>query len=196
MKKYIEIGEFADDKIRCRDMLPELFTRLGYKTGVEVGVQRGYFSRHILANWAGNLTCVDPWKHFDGGEYVDIANLSQLEQDAIYSEAVDRLHIFNPRVSIVRETSLDAASMLKAYGDKVDFVYIDALHTYEGCKSDIEAWVDLINPGGMLCGHDYLNGNLPCGIFGVKRAVDEFAASRGLKVTTTIEQFPSWMIRV
>ena len=38
----------------------------------------------------------------------------------------------------------------------------------------------------VLAGHDYLDGVLPEGIFGVKRAVDEFAAETGLAVVEEI----------
>jgi len=38
--------------------------------GVEVGVQRGLFSEHLLRYWQGSvLHCVDPWLHFDPSEY-------------------------------------------------------------------------------------------------------------------------------
>ena len=41
-----------------------------------------------------------------------------------------------------------------------DMVFIDGDHSYEGCKGDIEAWVPVIKPGGILAVHDYLKGDL------------------------------------
>lgn len=42
------------------------------------------------------------------------------------------------------------------WGSKlVDMVFIDADHSYEGCKGDIEAWLPNIKPGGILAVHDY-----------------------------------------
>lgn len=34
------------------------------------------------------------------------------------------------------------------------FVFIDADHTYEGCKADVEAWSRLVEVGGVLAFHD------------------------------------------
>lgn len=49
----------------------------------------------------------------------------------------------------------------------VDLVFIDADHTYEAVKEDIELWKPHVRPGGLLCGHDYR-------LFeGVTQAVDE-----------------------
>ncbi len=56
-------------------------------------------------------------------------------------------------------------------------VYIDADHSYEWVKRDIEAWWPLIPSGGILAGHDYGNEN-----FGVKQAVDEFTIGKQLKL--------------
>ena len=64
--------------------------------------------------------------------------------------------------------------------DGLDFVFIDADHSYDGCHADIEAWASKVRPGGLLCGHDYDNVDFPQ--WGVKRAVDEFVAANGLEL--------------
>lgn len=51
---------------------------------------------------------------------------------------------------------------------QADLVFIDADHTYEGCRDDIRLWTPHVRPGGILCGHDY-GDQFP----GVKKAVDE-----------------------
>ena len=72
----------------------------------------------------------------------------------------------------MRELSVDAAK--KAAGGSPDFVFIDACHSYEGCKSDLEAWFPKLKRGGLLSGRDYFRSDYPRA--GVKRALDEFAA--------------------
>lgn len=37
----------------------------------------------------------------------------------------------------------------------VDMVYVDADHTFEGCRDDIQAWDLRLIPGGFMAGHDY-----------------------------------------
>jgi hypothetical protein len=49
-----------------------------------------------------------------------------------------------------------------------DFVFIDAGHSYEAVRQDIELWADKVRPGGWLGGHDY-HPKFP----GVIRAVNE-----------------------
>ena len=51
----------------------------------------------------------------------------------------------------------------------VDFVFIDAEHTYEGVRDDIIAWSPKVRPGGIIAGHDYTPERFP----GVVAAVDE-----------------------
>ena len=47
-------------------------------------------------------------------------------------------------------------------------VFIDADHAYEAVKNDIKVWWSLVQPDGILAGHDY-NNKCP----GVNQAVDE-----------------------
>jgi len=54
---------------------------------------------------------------------------------------------------------------------ELDFVFIDAEHSYEAVRADISAWWPKLRPGGMLIGHDYNPERFP----GVCRAADEFA---------------------
>jgi hypothetical protein len=53
----------------------------------------------------------------------------------------------------------------------LDFVFINADHSYEGCAADIHAWLPKVKAGGWIGGHDYDNTDYPG--FGVKRAVDQ-----------------------
>jgi hypothetical protein len=54
-----------------------------------------------------------------------------------------------------------------------------------------------VKPGGIFAGHDYLNGEIPQGLFGVKSAVDEFVATMELPLHVTGKDgFPSWIIEV
>ena len=56
-------------------------------------------------------------------------------------------------ISHIKKPSDEAIFNLKDI--KVDFVYIDGLHTYEQVKKDIVNYLPLINKGGFIGGHDY-----------------------------------------
>lgn len=56
-----------------------------------------------------------------------------------------------------------------------DFIFIDAGHSYEAVRADIDAWKSKVCDGGWFGGHDY-HPHHP----GVMRAVDEVFPSRKL----------------
>ena len=134
-----------------------------YTCFVEVGVYTGascaFLAKQLLARGAKfELSAVDLWDETSQG-YPPMAN--------VYNEFVDRLHregLFE-HVRILRTESVKAAAHFQ--DASLDFVFIDADHSYEHVKADIEAWKPKMKVGGMLSGHDY---GEPCG---VKQAVDE-----------------------
>lgn len=75
----------------------------------------------------------------------------------------------------IKSVSWDAAMLFP--DQSVDFVFIDADHSYESVKKDIDAWLPKIRKNGIISGHDYGNGNPS----GVKKAVDEKVSSFQLK---------------
>ncbi len=181
-----------------RNQLPELLNRRGLAdTGVEVGVKMGVFSDVILRRWHGRtLISVDPWIEAPRDEYEDVSNVGQAKHERFYEEALKRLEKYGERSVIWRMTSTDAAARVEPR--TLDFVYLDARHDYDSVKEDLENWFDKIRPGGVFAGHDYLDGVRPEGSFGVKSAVDEFFAARGLPVKTTYvdQRWSSWLVEI
>jgi FkbM family methyltransferase len=181
-----------------RDELPLLLNARGlFGCGVEVGVKQGEYSAHLLQHWVGrHLISVDPWMTDAAEAYVDIANVPQDEQERFHQETVARLAPFGDRSSIWRTTSIEASARIPRHS--LDFVYLDARHDYASVLEDLAAWVDKVRPGGILAGHDYLDGHFPAGVFGVRSAVDEHFARLGLAVHATLldEPWLTWMVEV
>lgn len=163
--------------------------------GVEVGVLRGGFSKQLLDTWQGKvLFSIDPWMEFSAEEYVDVANQPQDKQNENFRITQTLLGGYGGRSNIIRQTSADAARLFD--DGSLDFVYLDAQHHYEAVRDDIAIWYPKIKSGGIIGGHDYLNGIIADSIFGVKQAVDEFSAAIGTDVIVTREpEFKSWFIR-
>ncbi len=116
---------------------------------------------------------MDPWRNFGAGDYIDINHHSDATFEDIHRQAVANLAPFGQRSKILRQASPQAAEQFA--DGPFDFVFIDAQHQYEGAKQDFEAWWPKVRSGGILAGHDYLDGIIPEGNCGVKSAVDEFA---------------------
>ncbi len=83
--------------------------------------------------------------------------------------------IFN---TFIVQSDTKAAAERFPDGD-VDFVFVDADHTYEGCLGDLKAWVPKVRKGGVIAGHDYFTpGTKPVSMF------------MGLDVPEPIDPFP------
>jgi hypothetical protein len=82
-----------------------------------------------------------------------------------------RLKEKNPSVGWVAMpgNSWDVANLYR--DDSLDFVFIDADHSYEAVSRDIDAWKPKVKRGGILAGHDYIPWTNPT--FGVIKAVNE-----------------------
>jgi len=197
MKSFLEESkkEISDLRnirsISKRDDIGLLMSELNYTSAIEVGVNRGQFSRTILSKWSGTLYMCDPWTHIDG--YIDIANVTNKEFEEIYNEAIKNVSEFAERAKIIRDFSHSASELFE--DQSLDLVYIDADHSYSGCYSDIKAWFPKVKPGGLICGHDYLDANIPViGEFGVKSAVKIFFKKDPDFITIDDQPWCSWFV--
>jgi hypothetical protein len=180
-----------------RDLFPQLLNELNLLgEGVEVGVQQGLFSEHILRFWKGALLySIDPWMEFPAADYIDIANVPQAQQTELYMMTIRRLHPFGCRSKILRLKGDEAVMLFR--DESLDFCYLDADHRYEAVRSDLIHWFPKIKSGGIIGGHDYIpDGLYEYGLFGVQRAVNEFITVHSLRLilTTETNALPSWFI--
>ena len=166
--------------------LGHLLNDLDCQLGVEVGIYRGRFTA-TLAKRAPKmqLVGVDAWKVYLG--YKDYEN-NDLETEA-YKDAVRRTKDY-PQVKLINAWSVDAAKMFK--DDSIDYLFIDANHTYEWVVEDMKAWIPKVKKGGIIMGHDYfvmkkLN-------FGVIQAVNGWIETKHINhLFTWSDNCPSWM---
>lgn len=149
----------------------------GPGTFVEVGVAYGR-SLAVLAQCTApdcRIYGIDTWSEFMGGDNLppDVfeaqrAHGTPLDACKANLAACGVLEI----VTLVQADSVEAA---KAFTDhSVDFVFIDADHTYEGVRRDIAAWRSKVKDTGILAGHDYSLSMFP----GVVQAVEEAFGDR------------------
>jgi tetratricopeptide (TPR) repeat protein len=197
-EKGSALSDTAPPKLERRELLPLVFNELGLKgVGVEIGVKEGKFSERILRLWEGRvLYSVDPWREFGQTEYIDVSNVPQQQQDALYLQTIRRLIPFERRSAIWRLTSKEAAEILP--DDSIDLCYIDADHSYRGVSEDLRLWHPKVKRGGVLAGHDYVpDGNYWFGDFGVQHAVNEFVKESMLDLFLCDEPeggFLTWVV--
>jgi hypothetical protein len=163
--------------------------------GAEIGVETGNFSECILKHSALSvLHSIDAWQEFDRSVYDDSNNVSQGEQEEKYKLTLNRLRRFKRRSNIIRMTSREASQLFKTA--TLDFIHIDANHSYRECKSDLDIWWPKLRNGGIFSGHDYANGKLHSGTYAVKQAVDEFVKKHRqiLFIITEATALPTWYL--
>lgn len=166
--------------------------------GAEIGVAEGYFTRHILRHTAPRrLYLVDCWRFQEEGTYVsDMNNVCQKKQDERYHDVL-REHaqaIAAGNVVVLRMFSAEAASRLER--GSLDWLYLDANHTYDAVRADLELYVPAMKRDGIVCGHDYSNSPWAARMdFGVVEAVNDFARKHGFAIVAlTKEIYPSYMM--
>jgi hypothetical protein len=187
--------------IKKRDDFARLLNHLKCRTGAEIGVQKGDFASIIRKTWNGEYHLIDHWK-FDPC-YDDASNVSDEKQQELYLSVVQKF-LPDRSVYIYRRNSLDAA---RSFPDSYfDWIYIDANHSYDGCRKDLLAWWPKLKSGGLFSGHDFVDGPVFQGqvwenpaSFGVKSAVKEFLSGidpdRKIKLYLTEDYYPSWYFR-
>ncbi len=148
------------------------------RAGVEVGVWRGYTSMGLLREFPRlRLYAVDPWMSAAPNPTMPKSVEELMEAEIEY---VSITQFASERRNTLRMESIEAALVL---GDiQVDFVFIDGNHLYECVKADLAAWWPKVRPGGLFCGHDYIIHRDKRKVFGVQRAVDEWAVDNKRKI--------------
>lgn len=137
--------------------------------GAEIGVLYGDTSAYLLKEFPQlTLLSVDPYVEY----HEDADDRSQSTMNWFEEHARSRLAEFGERSQLIKDFSLNAALLIP--DECLDFVFLDALHTYDAVKEDIAAWYPKVRSGGLFCGHDYHSWPE------VGQAVDEFC--EGLEV--------------
>ena len=130
------------------DLLPKEYTM------VEVGSYAGH-SSWIFAKRAKFITCVDPWIDQDWNKIYKITlapsfwTAPMLEVEIDFDNRMKEFKNFKKLKTI----SIEASKFFE--NNSLDFVYIDAIHTYDSVKEDITLWLPKIKKGGCIGGHDY-----------------------------------------
>jgi hypothetical protein len=149
----------------------------------EVGVFKGELTEYLLEqlpNWT--VIMVDCWdaipvdpNYIASGD--SCATMPREEMRAAKDLALNRTGRWADRRRIYQGGTLEMADAIRRdFGPaSLDAAFIDADHTYKAVLGDIYAYSAVIRPNtGLMFGHDYGAPRDVRGIWGVKRAVDEY----------------------
>jgi predicted O-methyltransferase YrrM len=113
--------------------LIELVIKVKPRAVIELGSDRGVSTEVFLLTTA-RVVAVDPWEH-----------------EGYYQEFLERCGAY-PNLETCRGKS---PGVLDRFGAEFDLCYIDADHSYEAVRRDIQACTKIVKPDGFLAGHDY-----------------------------------------
>lgn len=167
-------------------LFQKTFGHLPEIRGAEIGVWRGHNSQHLLTQLPYLfLYMIDRYRPFSQSEAAvdfQMGTLSQADFDAAYQEAIRLTKFAEGRTEFWVMTANDAACDMP--DGSLDFVFLDGCHDFDSIRADLEAWPNKLRNGGILCGHDYNGSGDRRGRFGVKKAVDAWAAENDKEIET------------
>ena len=115
---------------------------------IEVGSWKGRSTNVLLAGCPGTVTAVDNWSGHDPSSNGFLEGVAATED--VFQTFLHNTGDYS-NLAVLKGNSSDLAEQT----DRVDMVFIDAEHTYEGCKADLDAWTPKARK--MVAVHDYNN---------------------------------------
>eukprot|EP01065_Artemidia_motanka_P018591 TRINITY_DN2190_c0_g1_i5.p1 TRINITY_DN2190_c0_g1~~TRINITY_DN2190_c0_g1_i5.p1 ORF type:complete len:308 (+),score=51.94 TRINITY_DN2190_c0_g1_i5:46-969(+) len=168
----------------------------GARVAVEVGVRFGDTTSALLrlCPTLEEVHSVDPFMpNYDKADvtsmvYVDMMKEFGLDTNEQFAEAWGDAISYDNRMHGCRWRQIRGYSPAEAAGfadESIDFIYLDALHTYEGLRDDILGWYPKVKKGGLIMFDDYQpeGGAL---FPGVAKAVHEFLHNESLALQVLI----------
>jgi hypothetical protein len=161
--------------------------------GAEIGVFKGRFASKMLARLPKiqKYYCIDPWKHYE--DYTKMlrpgTKESRIPPERVFAIFKQATKQWKEKIVVLRMMSMEALAHVP--DNSLDWIFIDANHTYEYFKEDLIEWDKKVKVGGLLSGHDFhdLNANDREIPFGVKKAVKELVPKY------TVEHITWWSVK-
>ena len=146
------------------------------EVGCWLGKSLHYLARELqLRGKTNQIYAIDTWSGDDTlAEHV--AKLGG--PDKLYQMFLQNMRQFAGRVLPIRMPSVEAAALFP--DEFFGALFLDANHSYEAVRADLEAWYPKVRHGGLIFGHDYIPTHLRS-LGGVVRAVDEFFADDSIE---------------
>jgi len=132
--------EAPDSQVTEEELTCLLKHAQGAKVIVEIGCYEGSTTAALAANTAGRVYSIDPF--FSG------------RLGICYGELVAKFIRWKRRLRNIEFLKAFSHGVAPEFRQKVDFIFIDADHSYEAIKKDWQDWFPKVKPGGIIALHD------------------------------------------
>jgi len=163
----------------------------------EIWVNKWVHVRRIFKTFKGFILCVDPWGKQDDWD----SDINDRDYNFAYRKFL--LLTQNCKKLIAKWKSSEIAPMIN--NNYLDWVYIDAQHSYSWCLEDIELRFPKVRKWWLVSWHDYYTAKKGDFIwdtwkkyvedFWVEQAVNDFCKKNGYKVNVTKKDYTWWFIK-
>jgi hypothetical protein len=135
------------------ELWASLLDRIGARTVAEIGVYRGAFAAHLLANCPSvdAYYMVDPWRHLD--DWNKPANRDDAAFERIFEQAMDSTRAHEARRVVLRGRTTEVIDEIP--DGSLDFAYVDGDHTLRGITVDLLRVYPKVRDGGFIGGDDF-----------------------------------------
>ena len=127
-----------------------------WKYGAELGVWDGRFFRHLMTQcpqlYLVGVDLYEAQPESTGPEKWIPGENGHPWDHELYYDNIKKFVDFIGRGRIIKDYTTNAAKLMK--DESLDFIFIDADHSEEGVRNDIELWTPKVKKGGMIFGHD------------------------------------------
>jgi len=129
----------------------------GWKTGAELGTWEGHTFKYLINN-CPNLTLIgvdlyEPQPENTGPEkWLPGENGHSWNHEHYYRDIMDFCAQHAPRAVFHKGYTTEVAKLIP--DNSLDFVFIDADHSFKGVDDDIVNWSPKVKRGGFIIGHD------------------------------------------
>src|SRR5258705_6825142 len=180
--KVLVGAEAPDSQVTERELECLMKHSHGANVIVEIGCYEGSTTAALAANTTGRVYSIDPF--FSG------------RLGICYGEVVAKFVRWKRRLSNVEFLKAFSHDVAPQFRQSVDFIFIDADHSYEAIKKDWQDWFPKVKPGGIIALHDcHIAENSPSYLGSMKFYDSDIPKMSGIEQVDSVDSLAVFKVQ-
>jgi predicted O-methyltransferase YrrM len=126
---------------------------------VELGSWKGRSTKALAMATPGIVYAVDHWRGSSNersGPHKEASDLGSSAFFEVFKQNLIQEIVLGKLVPVMEDSTVAVQKIMSVLGARtIDLLFIDAEHTYQSVKRDIQNYLPLVSVGGIISGHDY-----------------------------------------